>query len=417
MDIDLAKKLVSTFDLYSFNKFIRDLWNCKEESSSKLTITTEQRPEINKWAFEQTFISYSNSGSKESQGYNLILPFNYPVELLKEDTDFPFELFQKELYQNLKQYSKILKKRQKDWYWPNDGNWTIPKIALATNLLDKSHNLYYKRIFPWFIDLIQKSNLSAEPMIGSYDSFFELNLDNTYQILKNFFNNRKGELVISIVDKKIEVNEFTSEKYFDKGVLHDTKSAIESAFIIQKKSNLVYEFEHLLNNYTSEKQLQNFIQHNFFEMFGGIYDRIETEVWLNFPELDINNKSRRLDLFLRNSISRDWEIFEIKRAKKIATTYRKVPTFINEIHKGIDQLRNYQNILTQDRVRKKLHADGIEYFNPELKLIIGRTPQIDLRQWRQLQSSIDNKFKLITFDDILREMEIRANYQQAIKTF
>lgn len=83
--------------------------------------------------------------------------------------------------------------------------------------------------------------------------------------------------------------------------------------------------------------------------------------------------------------------------------------FINEIYLAIQQLETYKKLLLQDEVKKKLSLGGVEYHYPELKLIIGKKPDIPLDQWRWLKSSNEKNVKLITYDDLLTEMRIRLS--------
>lgn len=136
------------------------------------------------------------------------------------------------------------------------------------------------------------------------------------------------------------------------------------------------------------------------------YDKIETQIWLKFPELDINNKNRRLDVFLRNAITHDWELMELKKADiKLTKTVRDIPVFVNAVHEGIQQIRNYKRILNQDNVKKIFASQGIEYYEPEYRLVIGRNPDIPLEQWRHLKKSNENGLKIITYDEIIDSLK------------
>jgi hypothetical protein len=145
------------------------------------------------------------------------------------------------------------------------------------------------------------------------------------------------------------------------------------------------------------------------EIFGFGYDKIETQIWLRFPDLDISSKSRRLDIFMRNSIQGDWDLFEIKKPVKLTKTYRDVPVFTDEITSAIQQLRNYGRLLSQDKVKKALAQDGIEYYVPSLNLVVGRSPNIPHEQWRWLKSTNERDLKIVTYDELLIAMRNRLN--------
>src|SRR5690606_18816258 len=115
----------------------------------------------------------------------------------------------------------------------------------------------------------------------------------------------------------LSINSFAADNYIPNGVLRNSKNPCESVTLKSAdKSQAILEFEELINRNVKENVLELFLQKYYQELFGFEYDKIETQVWLRFPELDISNENRRLDIFLRNSVENDWEIFEIKRAKK-----------------------------------------------------------------------------------------------------
>ena len=226
---------------------------------------------------------------------------------------------------------------------------------------------------------------------------------------ENFWGQYQSELSISIQGGQFKVEKYIPEKYLTCGVLKQSKNPCESLLVTQSNSQIILEFESLLNETTSEKDLENFMKKYYREIFGCQYDRVESQIWLKFPDLDIGNKNRRLDLFLRNSVEKDWELFELKRCRqKIARTKRSIPTFISEVHEAIQQLRKYQSILSQSRVQEYFKNEGIEYFFPEIRLVIGRKPDIEIAKWRSLKKSHENNLKILTYDSLLEEMRSRC---------
>ncbi|MBU0595909.1 DUF4263 domain-containing protein [Candidatus Bipolaricaulota bacterium] len=179
---------------------------------------------------------------------------------------------------------------------------------------------------------------------------------------------------------------------------------------------ILLEFERLLNAHALERELEEFIAAHYRLMLGARYNRIETQLWLRFPTLDIGNRDRRLDVFLRNAVTADWELFELKKNVDITRTVRDVPVLRSEVYSAIQQLLNYKRILNQDHVKRQLAEEGIEYCEPEMRLVIGGTPTISQDQWRWLRSTIQGSVKLITYDDIRREMEERCSLVQDITT-
>ena len=164
----------------------------------------------------------------------------------------------------------------------------------------------------------------------------------------------------------------------------------------------------MINRAPNEAELERFLVAHYKDIFGTKYDRIETQLWLRCPELDIAGKDRRLDLFLRNSIISDWELFEIKRVVPLTGTYRDTPVMATEVLHSVQQVKNYSRNLSSDSVKRRLAREGIEYFEPSLNLVIGRRPQTRIDQWRWLLSSQNGGVKIITFDELRDELSQRV---------
>ena len=84
-------------------------------------------------------------------------------------------------------------------------------------------------------------------------------------------------------------------------------------------------------------------------------------------------------------------------------------TFTSEILHSIQQIKNYEKILIQDKVKQAFAKKGIEYYYPELRLVVGNKPDISIEQWRFLKSTNENGLKIITFEDLIMEMKLRYN--------
>ena len=97
-------------------------------------------------------------------------------------------------------------------------------------------------------------------------------------------------MTISFSGNTFSVKEAVPGKYLNSGVLGESLQACEP--IIQcpyrRNTELIAEFEELLNGNPSEEKLESFLKANFRQIFGFKYDRIESQVWLRFPELDIS---------------------------------------------------------------------------------------------------------------------------------
>lgn len=50
--------------------------------------------------------------------------------------------------------------------------------------------------------------------------------------------------------------------------------------------------------------------------------------------------------------------------------------FVSAVYESITQVRNYKRLLEQDKVKRALADEGIEYYKPEINLIIGKKSSI-----------------------------------------
>lgn len=110
---------------------------------------------------------------------------------------------------------------------------------------------------------------------------------------------------------------------------------------------------------------------------------------------------------MRNSVSSDWELFELKKPSvRLTKTVRDVPVFTSEVHAAIAQARNYRQILSQDSVKRKFAEDGIEYYQPEIHVVIGKRPDITNAQWRRMLAD-GQDLKVLTYDSLYKSAEQR----------
>lgn len=217
-----------------------------------------------------------------------------------------------------------------------------------------------------------------------------------------------NSLAISLTGNIGSIKNLNSENYLRAGTGGNSHNLFYPQFSDPNihKNETIKEFQDLITSNPTENKLEKFIEKYFQEIFGSKYDRIETQLLLNFPELDINDKTRKLDVFLHNSISSDWELFELKKVIPLTKTYRDIQTLSSEIYSSIQQIKNYERLLKQNQIKESLKKDGIEYFEPNLHLVVGRTPIISTEKWRWLVNS-NGDVKIITYDDLIEEMKIR----------
>ncbi len=271
----------------------------------------------------------------------------------------------------------------------------LQSLVFLTNFANISKVEYERDLIPKYGELIRNIGINVPMFLGSFDSFIELNPEKTKLALESFMTRHSDGLCIHLSDEQISVNRYNEGKILLNGVLVGNGTPCEPVFISPTRTEpILEEFEALLRSSTSEKEIEKFLQAHYRDVFGPKYDRVETQLWLRFPDLDISSKQRRIDIFLRNSIIRDWDLFEIKRAVNLTRTYRDIPVFRNEIYTAIQQLKNYAKILSQDSVREKLAEEGIEYYYPSLNLVIGHKLQIPHKQWRWLKSTNEKGLKI-----------------------
>jgi len=408
MNEQFIKQILSTLNREAFTSFIFELWKLEDYKSD---LKYQKIKSIGTEMFEQHYWDKSNEiGVYENQGFNVIIPFFSPIELFSKVDEKA--VWDTELIKKLKKYKRRISRRESSWQYSLDGMYHMPLISFASNFEGLNQDFYFDNLIPKFANLVDKIGLEAEIAVGGCDSFLELNPENTITAFKNFINKEEKQFSISISGDKFELGYFKYDKFLTNGLLRNSKYPYEPVYINNHdKSEIIKEFEHLINKRVPETKLEKFIAQHYKIIFGEKYDRIETQLWLRFPELDISNKNRRLDIFLRNSIERDWELIELKNSKKLTRTYRDIPTFTCEIQNAIQQLKAYEKLLAQSKVKNKFAREGIEYFSPELKLVVGRKPDISIEQWRFLKSTNENNLKIITFDDLLESMKIRYNLQ------
>lgn len=408
----LLKNILSCLNRHAFTKYVFGLYklddgirDAKAEGLIPYTVeTVDLSDTCGEYVFEQ-----HHCNIPEFQSFAGIFLYTEPIDLFYRLSDV--NIATPSIVHNLYRYKALVESRIENWFFPQDGEFAVPKIAFVTNYSDIDQDDYQKVLFPKFAKLIEDWDFAPELLVGSIDSFLEFNSTNTEKALDGLFSGHKDGLSISLIDDRFSVSNFVADKYLPEGVLRNSKNPCESVLIKPvEKNQAILEFEHIINRNPKESELEAFLEKYYQDIFGFEYDKIETQLWLRFPELDIAEGERRLDIFLRNSIEKDWELFELKRATKLTKTSRDIPVFKNEVHNAIEQLRNYSRILSQDTVKRKMAKEGIEYYVPALKLVIGRSPEIPLAQWRSLKTGNEKDIKILTYDELLSSMKKRLQY-------
>lgn len=172
---------------------------------------------------------------------------------------------------------------------------------------------------------------------------------------------------------------YVLDERFKKVLIEQEINEIKNRFkcIVECKyfnvTSIINEFEQLIeNNSTTEDMLESFLSANYKAIFGREYDLIKTQVRL-YVDKTIDTKDRRFDILLHNSITNDWEVFELKKAsEKIIRFNRDVPQFRAPVISAISQLRHYRDLLMLTETKKLLKEKyKIEYSIPKFYLIVG----------------------------------------------
>lgn len=245
--------------------------------------------------------------------------------------------------------------------------------------------------------------------LGNINTFLrqaEKSNDDLNGIVSSFFKETNDGLSICISEDEISVSHFVGGNEFP-GITAHTHSIIHPVVKLKSMSNVLAEFNALLNCDPKEQILEEFLRAHYRFIFGEKYDCIATQLWIRFPKIDIGNSDRRLDIFMRNSVTSDWDLFELKRPSvQLTKTIRDVPMFTSEVCNAIAQVKNYKHLLSQDSVRRQFEREGIEYFQPEVHLVIGRHPEIANRQWRRIIAD-EPSLKILSYDNLYKAAENR----------
>lgn len=247
--------------------------------------------------------------------------------------------------------------------------------------------------------------------VGNINTFLTAsssNLEELSKIINDFFKSYTDGVSICVSEDKVNVSDFVVQSEFS-GVTQSSQHIVQPSFKLLHKRAVLEEFEKILNSDVQERILEEFLQEHYKDIFGDHYDRIATQLWLKFPDLDIGHKDRRMDLFMRNSVSDDWEMYELKRANIIpAKVVRGVPMFTDLVYQAIAQAKNYKALLQQDSVKRKFAREGIEYFEPEINIIVGRKSGISTALWRRMIADHRGDVKISTYDEFFKEASYRA---------
>ena len=395
MENDIISTVIDHLDINSYEDLYYYLLKNSEDFSSSRKLThldsriIENPPERFYHSAEAFVLNY------------------YPYSLYRDFNIKKWDLT--ELKQLVKMY---LSSRSYDLWKPTNGtivyaigNYDSKKLGISDEELLEYHKAELGAIL----------TPSCEIGIGNINTLVSSGKQNN-ELITRFFTKNDTGICINLSDDKILATRFIAEKEFD-GIVAPANVVFQPIIkkVLDADDKLV-EFKQLINADTKESTLEEFLVANHELLFGDKYDTISTQVWLDFPEIDIANKSRRLDIVMRNSLSKDWDIFELKRSSvKLTKTKADIPMFVSAVNDAIAQLKNYKYILNQDAVKRAFENKGIKYYDPSINLVIGKKPNLSQQKWNWLLTQ-HNELKIITYDDLLNSGKHRLNEMKALLT-
>lgn len=304
---------------------------------------------------------------------------------------------------------QYLKNRTYDLWLPVDGtaiyaisNYDSSKLGLTDEELLEH---YKKELASILTDDFTVGVGNINTLMNSQENSFE----QYSKLVEKFFVQNYSGVCITLSDDRILATRFVAEREFD-GIITPSSTVFQPIIkkVLDADDKLV-EFNDLINNNVKESILEEFLYANYSLIFGEKYDTISTQVWLEFPEFDIGNKKRRMDILMRNATLQDWEVFELKRTSvNLTKTKSDVPLFVSAVNDAIMQLKNYKYILSKDAVRRDFEAKGIEYYDPKINLVIGKRPNIPKYKWDWLLSQHQD-LKILTYGDLYDDAKTRLD--------
>jgi len=401
MDTDLLRTQIARFSRHTFAAFIAELFEANSHGMSFEPLT-----EAGEDVFYQPFLD--SYGMSIHSVYVLHFP---PLELFNPSGQLAMD--DPVLIRQLVRVRNLYKGRIGQWGMVSPclkQDDALKELGILTNLFGVERSVYEQTLIPAYQRLKRFCGLKRpRVLVGSCDSFCDLVPEKTHRVFEKFTSRHFDGVTITVDPDGVTVSDFVNERTLRGGVVAATHLPYEPVYVSEaiRQRGILAKFQSLLNEAALEADLEEFMVAHYKELFGNHYDRVEAQLWLRFPDLDIDNRDRRLDVFLRNSVLNDWDLFEIKRPIAIAGNYRDIPVIAKEVTNAVHQVQNYAKILKQDKVKRHFASQGIEYYEPRLSVVIGRTPQIPHEQWRWLRTINENSVKIITFDDLLAELRCR----------
>lgn len=389
MDIEKLRNIINYFDQNAFQSFFHEVVTFSDDG-----IKIPERISDNIWASQAERFFQS-----EEVFFLSYCPFqilnNFSVKNLDLNSIKNSMLY----YEENKSISPWLPISGKTYYIIN--NFDSSKLNINDDKLIEYYETEFNNLLPF-----STPNIG----VGNINTFFtaaENNIQKLNLIFEKFIKKYREGICISISPYQISTYEFLTQTELS-GVTKESQYILQPTIKLPCYNTVLTEFNRIINSEAHENELEDFLKEYYQELFGYKYDRIETQLWLKFPDSDIGGRERRMDIFMRNAVENDWELFELKRADaNLVKSVSGIPMFTEIVHKAISQAKNYQKILNQDNVKRKFAAEGIEYYEPELNIVVGKKPSISQQQWRRIVTENSNGIKILTYDTILSEAAYR----------
>jgi hypothetical protein len=403
-ETQLLIRFVSRLNRHALGVFYAEL--ASHGKNKEACCPVEPLPEAGENVFFQPYLD-----SYGSSIHDVILIHAPPLELF--DPEVPLDMHDPVLIEKLVRVRSLYHGRYGSWGIVDEfrrRDKALKGLRFVTNLLGIRKSIYEDVLIPQYARLRRFCGIrSVETFVGSWDTFVELDPEGTRDALKRVAKLANDGVAISITANGPIVSPFQVERNVGIGVLPIAEAPYEPIVVgaMVQDRGVLEQFQSLLQREPLESEIESFLVANYKEVFGGRFDRIESQVWLKCTPETPQGKDRHLDVFLRNSVTSDWELFEIKRPIRLTTEYRSVPVVASEVSKAIQQTQNYLRILAKDSVKRSLAAMGIEYYEPVATVVIGRNPDIPLAEWKWLKSIHQHGPRILTFDELMSEWRSR----------
>jgi hypothetical protein len=391
-------------DRHAFGNFYAQLASQTTDLSYYLPV--EPLVEAGEDVYSQPYLD-SYGGSIQ----DVILIHQPPLELFHPGRDLT--LRDPVLMNNLARVRNVYHRRVGSWGMVSPClryDRALKGLRFVTNLIGIDRATYDDVLIPAYDKLRRYCGLrKVKTCVGSWDSFVNLDPAGTRKVIQRLLEPRSDGLAILLQGDGPRVEIFEAERNLGCGVLPETRQPYDPVIVgaMAQGRGLARQLQSLLERDASENELEEFLVANYQQVFGRQYSHVESQVWLRCPAADIRGSERRLDLFLRNSVTSDWELFEIKRPVRLTTNYRNVPILTKEVIGAIQQTENYLRLLSQDVVKRRLRNMGIDYCEPVATIVIGRSPSIPIAEWRWLKSTSQHQVRIATFDELIAEWQCR----------